>query len=56
MALGSDFDGFEEACEIDSADKLPLLAKAMERHGFKPWEIEKVFSGNALRVFRDVLG
>lgn len=56
VALGSDFDGFEEPCEIDSADKLPLLAQAMERRGFKPWEIEKVFSGNALRVFRDVLG
>ncbi len=55
VALGSDFDGFEEPCELTGADRLPLLAQAMERRGFKAGEIEKVFSGNALRVFRDVL-
>ncbi len=56
VALGSDFDGFEEPCELTGADRLPLLAQAMERRGFKAGEIEKIFSGNALRVFRDVLG
>ncbi len=56
VALGSDFDGFEEPCELTGADRLPLLAGAMERRGFKAGEIEKIFSGNALRVFRDVLG
>lgn len=55
IALGSDFDGFEEPCELDSADKLPLLAQAMERRGFKASEIEKVFAGNALRLFGDIL-
>lgn len=52
LSLGSDFDGFDMACEISSCDKLPLLRKAMERE-FSSGEIDKICSLNALRFFLD---
>ena len=55
IALGSDFDGFGEPCELSGAEKMQQLAAEMERQGFSSSEIEKVFSLNALRVFRSVL-
>lgn len=55
IALGSDFDGFGEPCELTGADKVQLLAERMEKRGFTENEISKVFYKNALRVFRDVL-
>ena len=55
IALGSDFDGFGEPCELSGAEKMQQLASEMERQGFSSTEIDKVFSLNALRVFRSVL-
>lgn len=55
VALGSDFDGFGEPCELTGADKMQLLAQSMEKEGFTESEIYKVFSENAMRVFREVL-
>ena len=55
IALGSDFDGFGESCELSGAEKMQQLAAEMERQGFSSAEIEKVFALNALRVFRSVL-
>lgn len=55
IALGSDFDGFGEPCELSGAEKMQQLAAEMEQQGFSSSEIEKVFSLNALRVFRSVL-
>lgn len=55
IALGSDFDGFGEPCELSGAEKMQQLAAEMERQGFSFAEIDKVFSLNALRVFRSVL-
>lgn len=55
IALGSDFDGFGEPCELSGAEKMQKLASEMERQGFSSAEIDKVFSLNALRVFQSVL-
>ena len=55
IALGSDFDGFGELCELSGAEKMQQLASEMERQGFSSAEIDKVFSLNALRVFQSVL-
>lgn len=55
IALGSDFDGFGEPCELSGAEKMQQLTAEMERQGFSSAEIDKVFSLNALRVFRSVL-
>lgn len=55
IGLGSDFDGISCPLEMENAAALPRLAQEMERAGFSVGEIEAVFYGNALRVFREVL-
>lgn len=55
LGLGSDFDGIDEPLEIASPDQVPLLAEALERAGFTGSEIDAVFYGNVLRVYREVL-
>ena len=42
--------------EMDGPDKLPHLEEAMRREGFTTSEIEAVFHGNVLRVYREILG
>ena len=55
IALGSDFDGIPKGTEIDSADGMPKLVRALEKCGFSENEIEKITYKNALRVFRENL-
>ena len=55
IGLGSDFDGIDVKPEIRDASLMPLLAQGMERGGFTAGEIEAVFSGNVLRVYREIL-
>ena len=55
IALGSDFDGFDDNTEFGGAEGMQRLADAMGDAGFTSDEIEKVYSKNALRVFKDVL-
>ena len=55
IALGSDFDGIEETLDLKDASKMHLLILALEKRGFTTSEIEKIFSLNALRFFRDLL-
>ncbi len=52
ISLGSDFDGFDMACELDGCDKLPLLRRSLERE-FSSGEVDKICSLNALRFFSD---
>ena len=55
LGLGSDFDGIDNVPEVSDASRMPLLAAAMERAGFTAREIDDVFSGNVLRVYREIL-
>lgn len=55
LGLGSDFDGIPTHGELTGGDKLPLLDDALKKAGFAASEREKIFSGNVLRVYRDVL-
>jgi len=55
IALGSDFDGIEETLDLKDASKMHLLILALEKRGFTSYEIEKIFSLNALRFFKDLL-
>ena len=55
IALGSDFDGIENKVEIENSSKMPLLAEALLKNGFKEDEVEKIFYKNVLRVLKDVL-
>ena len=56
VGLGSDFDGIAgTALEFGDYAGLPMLADALSRH-FTDGEVEKICSGNVLRVLRDVIG
>lgn len=55
LGLGSDFDGIRGNLELDSANKLSILAEAMEDNGFTDEEIRAVFHGNVLRLYREWL-
>ncbi len=55
IALGSDFDGIGGHLEMDSCDKLPMLADALRAEGFTEDEVEKIFFRNAQRFFEENL-
>lgn len=55
VALGSDFDGIDQTLDLKDASKMGILISAMEKRGFTAYEIEKVFSLNAMRFFKEVL-
>lgn len=55
IGLGSDFDGIDCGVEMENASGMQLLADEMHRKNFTGSEIEAVFSGNVLRVYKDVL-
>ena len=55
IGLGSDFDGIEGELEIKSPADMPALESAMGKAGFTGSEIEAVFSGNVLRVYKEIL-
>lgn len=55
IGLGSDFDGIGGELEMKSPEDLPLLEAAMRKAGFTEAEIEAVFYGNVLRVYKEIL-
>lgn len=55
LGLGSDFDGIDGNEELSGAQAMPLLEDAFLKGGFKPSEVEKILSGNVLRVYKEVL-
>ena len=55
VALGSDFDGIECTLEMENYGGMPRLGEQIaDRFGYDA--AEKICSGNALRVLRDVIG
>nr|WP_314463220.1 dipeptidase [uncultured Clostridium sp.] len=55
IGLGSDFDGIGGELEMKSPEDLPLLEAYMKKEGFHEAEIEAVFYGNVLRVYKEIL-
>lgn len=55
IGLGTDFDGIENPVEISDASKMQQLVWAMEQAGFTSGEIDAVFHGNVLRVYKEIL-
>ncbi len=55
LGLGTDYDGIDGDLELDHCDKMQLLVQEMDRQGFKTSEIEAIFHGNVLRLYREVL-
>lgn len=50
IALGSDFDGINNATEIKDTSEMDKLALRLNKEGFSDDEIEKIFYKNILRV------
>lgn len=55
LGLGSDFDGIDTHRELPGAQSMGRLWDALHDGGFKESEVEKIFTGNVLRVYREVL-
>ena len=55
LALGSDFDGIEEAPEMENGGGMGMLAEAMESAGISHDLTEKIFWKNADRFFKENL-
>lgn len=53
IALGTDFDGMDGSFEIGSPTQMWRLFDALKRKGLTARQLEKLASGNALRVLRD---
>lgn len=56
LGLGSDFDGIDGHKELPGVQAMPRLIDAFEKAGIPASDIEKIFSGNVLRVYREVIG
>lgn len=55
VGLGTDFDGIEcTPVGLDDVSKFPNLTRALLEKGYTPAEIKKIYSGNILRVMRQV--
>lgn len=55
LGLGSDFDGIDTHAELPGANKMERLWDALQKSGFSEDELDKIFAGNVLRVYREVL-
>ena len=55
VGLGSDFDGIPCApVGLDDVSKFPALTRALLERGYSAADIAKIYSGNLLRVMRQV--
>lgn len=55
LGLGSDFDGIETHAELTGADRMERLADALKKGGFTERQLDQIFEGNVLRVYREIL-
>ena len=57
VGIGSDFDGITTVPNgLENASKLPALIAALLKRGYSESDVRKIFGGNLLRVFRQVVG
>ena len=56
IGLGSDMDGIQNDMELEDSRGMQSLAQALETAGYTIGQIEKIFYGNVLRVYKDILG
>ena len=57
VALGSDFDGISSMITgLEDVSKFPNLTIELLRKGYTRSDLEKILSGNVMRVFKEVCG
>lgn len=54
LAIGTDFDGIHGKLEIGTPSGMPMLFEALIKAGLTQSEIDKMKSGNIMRVFNEV--
>lgn len=55
LGLGTDYDGIDGDLELYNCSTMQRLAEEMEHQGFTHKEVEQVFSGNVLNLYKEVL-
>ena len=55
LGIGSDFDGIETHEELVDVKGLEKLYDRMLKAGFTSSQVDKIFAGNVLRVYRECL-
>ncbi len=55
LGLGSDFDGIDTHAQLSGAHKMGRLWDALLKDGFTEDQLDKIFTGNVLRIYREVL-
>ncbi len=57
VGIGSDFDGIDSVPHgLEDISKMPKLAAALKQKGYSDADIQKIWSGNVLRLMRAVIG
>lgn len=55
MGIGSDFNGVTCVPEgLEDVSQFPNLTRALLEHGYSPQDVQKIYSGNLLRVMGEV--
>ncbi|MGN1203495.1 MAG: dipeptidase [Lachnospiraceae bacterium] len=55
VGLGSDFDGIDTHAELPGAHTMSRLWEALKKGGFTERQLDKIFTDNVLRVYRETL-
>lgn len=55
IGIGTDFDGIEGELEIAHPTQMSLLFDALEQSGVTPRQLDKIASGNVLRVIKEAM-
>lgn len=55
LGLGTDFDGIDTHAEVPHAGVMERLYDALRKGGFTAAQMEKIFCGNVLRLYRETL-
>lgn len=55
LGLGSDFDGIDTHEELPGVQAMEALWEGLHRAGFTEAQLDKIFYGNVLRVYKDTL-
>lgn len=56
VAIGTDFDGFDDGeLKLTHVRQMEQLWNALKKSGFSEFQIDKIWSGNALRVIKEIM-
>ena len=55
IGLGSDFDGIPTNPALPGAEAMPVLWDRLKTAGFTENQLDGIFWGNVMRVYRDAL-